>query len=360
MTKPNSLLSSCSAFAVDVLDDAGAPRKVVQLIPMGTSHPRNGKPSVVVLEDMAHAERVVAASAQHHTGADVVIDYDHQTVRGPAVGGTAEASGWMKRIYADEKLGICAEVDWTDDAAQKLRAKKYRFISPYFGHTADGRVTRIINAGLTNTPNLDLLAVASAHSTEEEENEMDLKAIATALGLPETADEATVLAAATAAKAKGDALTATASAVGIDLKDDTELASIATAVTALKDAKPGDPDPAKFVSMDIVTEMKSEMSALTKRVDEADGKERTAMLDTAVSDGRLTPAMRKHFDANFKDMTSLASALGDLPKTSLGQRQAHTDPSAKPGELTAEQKSLCSSMGWDETEYLAQLKSEAE
>ena len=373
MTKPKPsnavLAATCSSLAHEIGVADGVAQKRVQLFPMGINRPKNGKPAKLILRDKAHAEEVIATTLSMLGKSDMMVDYDHQAPRSVPVAGTAKAAGWIdpKTITAEDD-GIWAIASWTPDAAQKVADREYRYTSPYFNHRPDGTLTSIINLAITNVPNLDLAAVASAidgdggdsHSTEEEENEMDLKAIATALGLPETADEATVIAAATAAKAKADALTATASAVGIDLKDDTELASVATAVTALKDAKPGDPDPTQFVSMDIVKEMKSEMSALTKRVDEADGKERTAMLDTAVTDGRLTPAMRKHFDANFKDMAALASALGDLPKTNLGQRTAPADPAVKTTELTPDEKSVASMMGLSDAEYLDTRNAELE
>lgn len=365
MTKPTPsnavLASTCSSLAHEVGVADGVAQRRVQLFPMGISFPKNGKPAKLILRDKAHAAEVVASTLSMLGKSDMMVDYDHQAPRAVGVAGTAKAAGWIDPASITvEDDGIYATASWTPEGGQKVADREYRYTSPYFHHRPDGTVTRIINLALTNIPNLDLAAVASAidgeagdsQLTEEEENEMDLKAIATALGLPETADEKAVLAAAASAKAKGDALNATASAIGIDLKDDTDLASIATAVGTLKDAKPGDPDPTQFVSMDIVKEMKSEMSALTKRVDEADGKERTAMLDTAVTDGRLTPAMRKHFDANFKDMASLASALGDLPKTNLGQRTTPADPAVKATELTPDEKSVASMMGLSDAEYL--------
>lgn len=354
MSKP--ALLCCSAFSAVAAGDDGAPSNIVQLIPMGTSKPRNGKPASITLEDLNHAQQVVDATASYHSGADVVIDFDHQTVRAPAVAGTAPAAGWMKRIYASDQ-GIMAEVEWTEEASAMLRDRKYRNISPYFAHTADGRVTRIINAGLTNTPNLDLLAVASAISTEEDDTEM-LKTIATALGLAATADEAAVLAAITANKAKTDAFEATASALGVELKDG-EYAAVASAATALKDAKPSDPDPAKFVPIATVNEMQSEMSAIQKRLDAADMAERVSMLDAAQGDGRLSPAMRKHFEANIKDKVALASALGDLTpglvKVDLGKK-----PEVDKEKLTDEEKSIASMMGIAPADYLKTRNAELE
>lgn len=358
MSKP-ALLSTCSAYGAPVIDEQGEIAKFVQLLPMGSNHPRNGNPPLIVIENMAHAEQIVAASVDYHKGAEIVIDYDHQTVRAPAVAGKAEASGWMKRLYADPVLGICADVEWTEEAAEALRKKKYRYISPYFRHTADGRVTGIINAGLTNTPNLDLLAVASsmdgllaaasAISTEEDDDQMSLKAIASALGLADDADEAAIIAAATAATAKATQFDATASALGVELKEGVELTSVASAATELK--KGGDPDPTKFVPMSVVTEIQTEMSAIKGQLNAADDAERKKLLDDAQNSGRLAPAMRKHFEANIKDKTALASALADLApaleKTDLGK-----DPKVEKGQLTDDERAIASSIGLSPEDYL--------
>ena len=345
MSKP--ALLCCSAFSAVAAGDDGAPSNIVQLIPMGTSKPRNGKPASITLENLGHAQQVVEATTSYHSGADVVIDFDHQTVRAPAVAGTAPAAGWMKRIYATDQ-GIMAEVEWTEEASAMLRDRKYRNISPYFAHTADGRVTRIINAGLTNTPNLDLLAVASAISTEEDDTEM-LKTIATALGLAATADETAVLAAIAVNKAKADQFEATASALGVELKDG-EFAAVASAATALKDAKPGEPDPAKFVPVAKLNEVLSEMSALKGDIATIQGDKRAGMIKDALDDGRLPPALKAHAET-IKEETALASFLDGLPKgfgkvetPSLGEKSAD--------KLTTEELAICSAQGLDPADFL--------
>lgn len=346
MSKP--ALLCCSAFSAAIAAEDGQLVKIVQLIPMGTSKTRNGKPASITLEDMSHAQQVVEATTSYHSGADVVVDFDHQTVRAPAVAGTAPAAGWMKRIFATDQ-GIMAEVEWTEEASAMLRDRKYRAISPYFAHTADGRVTRIINAGLTNTPNLDLLAVASAISTEEEEDPMDLKAIASALGLAEDADAKAIAAAAKAAKDKADQFDATASALGVEVKDG-ELTAVASAATALKDAKPGDPDPAKFVPVSKLNEVLTEMSALKTSVATIQSDKRAGLIDAAVKEGRLPPALKSHAES-IADETALCSFLDGLPK-GFGKVEAPKREAGDTTTITAEEKSIASMMGLSDADYL--------
>lgn len=353
-----TLLTACSAIASDTLVSDGKLVDWVQLMPMGVSKPRNGNPASFFLEDRKHADKVALASSAHWGSADMMLDYDHQALRAPAVAGQAPAAGWFKKIEARDD-GIWGQVELTGQASAQVLDKQYRYLSPAFNYSPDGRVSRIINVALTNTPNLDMTALASALDSQEEDDTMNLTAIATALGLKPDASEADVLAAATKAGVTSSALTATASALNVEVGDD--LTAIASAATALVDAaKTNKPDPAKFVPMDTVKELQGEASALKARLDAADAKERTALMDAAQADGRLTPALRKHFETAFTELTALAAALGDLPATGLSTKTVGAQGAKFSGDaLTPDQVALCSSMGWDQAAYLEQLKSEA-
>lgn len=344
-------IAACSIFHQEVLPVDGKLPARVQLMPMGTHRPRNGSPAVVILADRAHAEAVVAASAAYHGPNAMVVDYDHQTVRAPGVAGQAPAAGWVRNITAEDD-GIWGDVEWTGTASAELSDRRYRYISPYFFHRPDGRVTRIINAGLTNTPNLDLAAVASAMSPEEgNPNPMNLKAIASALGLGEDADEAAVLAAIGRNKALGDTLTATASALGVTVGAD--LAAVASAI----EAKAGNPDPAKFVPVSAVAEMQATMSSLQTRLDERDSADKAATIAAAIKSGKLPPALKAH--AESLDAAALASFLGAMPETGLGKSTLAGDPPAGDGQLTGEERAVASAMGLTDEEFLAAKKKEA-
>lgn len=336
---------------MDVAVTDGRPARRVQLMPMGTSRPRNGSPPVVVLADRAHAEAVVAASAQYLGPAAMMIDYDHQSVRAPAVAGKARAAGWIGKLVAEDD-GIWGEVEWTAAAAAELADRQYRYISPYFAHRPDGRVTKIINAGLTNTPNLDLAAVASAMSSEKQgANMLDPKALASALGLAEDADEAAILAAVARNKAAGTVLAATASALGAKEGDD--LVTIASA------ARAGKIDPAKFVPVETVAELRTEMSTMKSQLDAMFGQRKAATIAEAVTSGKLTPALKAH--AETLEETALASFLAALPETGLGKATVsggRKDGDA--GSLTADELAVASAFGMSPEEFLKARKEEAE
>lgn len=89
-------------------------------------------------------------------GIDLAIDYDHNS--GPA-------AGWIKQAEVRDD-GLWLYIEWTPDAAERLRKKEYRYFSPEFTsawtHPKTGVKYRdvLVGGGLTNRPFLkDLVPV---------------------------------------------------------------------------------------------------------------------------------------------------------------------------------------------------------
>ncbi len=84
-------------------------------------------------------------------GVDMMVDYNHQQLRAAKNGQPAPAAGW---ITALEKLddGLYAKIRWTPKAAEMIANKEYRYTSPTFFLTDDGRVAQLYNLALTNKP----------------------------------------------------------------------------------------------------------------------------------------------------------------------------------------------------------------
>lgn len=55
----------------------------------------------------------------------IPIDYEHQTLQDVQ----APAAGWIKNIVLRND-GIYGDVDWTDRAADYLKNREYRYLSP--------------------------------------------------------------------------------------------------------------------------------------------------------------------------------------------------------------------------------------
>jgi phage I-like protein len=332
----------------------GAPA-VIQLLAIGSNPSRNGKPPVVRVDDRAHADRIAAATAAHHRSNQIVVDYDHQSVFGAraGVGGTAPAAGWMSRVFATDE-GVFADVEWTAAAASALGAREYRYLSPVFQHDAQGRVIRIINAALTNTPSLDLAAVASALSTQEGSASMNFPAIAKALGLGEDATEEEVLRA--IANLNGGAATMTAIASALGAAADADLVAAATALKVKAD-NAANPDPAKFVPVETVAELQTSIQSLTASLGTLQSDKRKAKIDQAQVDGKLPPALVAHA-TSIADETALDAFLGALPKGGLGTPAIEGEPEAGKGKLNATELAVASAMGMTEEQFLADREAE--
>lgn len=115
-----------------------------------------------LFDDQA-AQLVMAAYREH--GVDVSIDFDHHTLAA-ASGVKAVAAGWFSLDLRDGELWAC-NVRWTPNAAAHLQTGEYRYFSPLFDcDPKTGRVEKLVNAGLTNTPalhDLEALVAASAN-----------------------------------------------------------------------------------------------------------------------------------------------------------------------------------------------------
>lgn len=167
------------------------PPKQIQILPMGRLVGRDGRGPYIV-RDIQHARQIVAASHAYVGTGDIPIDYDHQLVQTAKTGIAAPAAGWITRLHARPD-GIWGDVQWTERAADHLSHREYRHVSPVvFYDPKSGAVARIHSASLTNTPNLELQAVASQQdqTTMNDETAARIRAL---LNLDDAADDATVL-----------------------------------------------------------------------------------------------------------------------------------------------------------------------
>ncbi|MDD3584187.1 MAG: phage protease [Kiritimatiellae bacterium] len=217
------------------------------------------------------------------------------------------AVGWIEEITPGEEAAVF-HVRWLDNPGEG-----FSHFSPYWGGIFDAAkkrltVTKLKSLGLTNDPDYDDMALP--HSGEgadqpagtpaqpqKEEPSMDIKAIAKLLGLPETATEEEVNAAVAAAlKAKEDA-----EAQAKKAQDEAKKAG-----DALEAAE---------------TALEHERKA-----------RRSAILDRAVEDGRITAAERdtwearlaheKRFAAELKALNALPAKLKTAPSAKGARRGA--------------------------------------
>lgn len=162
----------------------------VHLVPAGTFAGIDGRGPYSLID----ANSVIDRTRKYYGRRQIVVDYEHQTEFREKNGKPAPAAGWIVGLEARHD-GVWGLVEWTEPAAAHIANREYRYISPVFFHQADGTVTMLKSASLTNTPNLDQLV--ALNSAEEPMDNPELagkvREAAALLGLPETFDQAAVI-----------------------------------------------------------------------------------------------------------------------------------------------------------------------
>ncbi|WP_337267067.1 phage protease [Oryzifoliimicrobium ureilyticus] len=314
----------------------------IMLLPAGGFSGRDGRGPYSV-DGVAAMQAVIAATVKRAGPTELVVDYDHQSQYSavPGVGGVAPAAGWIKQLEARPD-GLYGLVSWTDRAAQSIRSGEYRYISPVYQHDKTGKVLRLISAGLTNSPNLDLAAVAASAQTKQEPN---MKAIALALGLPEGADENAIL---TAINSVLTGNAAIAAAAGLNAN-----AKPADVVTAINSAR-ASVDPSKFVPIEQVTALQAGLAELQDRIA---GEDAETAVNKAITDGKLVPALKDWgLKYHKKDAEGFAAYIKNSPVLTASQRSSAATPSSASDDLSAEDLAVMSQMGLSKEAFLKSKK----
>lgn len=285
---------------------------------------------------MGDAQRVVDASAAN--GA-IHIDYEHASETRAPKGGEAPAAGWIEAM--EVRAGaVWARVAWTPRAASMVANREYRFVSPvFYFDTETSEVASIVSVALTNRPNLDMTALNRADDdAQPQPKERRImtpeqhKALCRKLGL---ADEASA-----------DAIMGAVAA----LQDDKAKAVNAAAMPPLDKFVPrADHDK-------VVAERDTALNTIATDKKARDDAEITAAVDAAVAAGKIAPATKDYHLAScraeggldrfkaFVAATPAITAPSGLDKKSPGA-------TGEAGDLTADEKALCTRMGLTEDAF---------
>lgn len=328
--------TSISALAFDLLPGAGGVVTEAHLLPPGPFRAVDGRPQECAAWqlDAAIAARVIALAASRKT--DILIDFEHQSLRARQNGQRAEAAGWIPRSMewrdpSTQGGGLYATgIAWVGDTAALIAQKKYRYISSVFLYDADsGEVLEIISVALTNTPALDglealadLARTFSVSSTQMEADMADEKQLA-ALTV-ERDGLKTQLAELTSARdgLKAQLATLTAERDGLKAKVDAGEQAAREAALAADKAKHAD------------------------------------LLQAALADGRLTPAQKPWADKQpLAALTEYLDASKPLPIA--GDPQADGKGAAGAHGLNQDELAMCTRMGVTPEEFTKAKQSQA-
>lgn len=241
--------ANCEALELpDAGSKAASAPSIIHLMPLGAIRARDGREWF-----LDRPERLIASFRAGKI--DLPIDYEHQTSAKEQEKrtGPIPAAGW---ITALEKRpdGIWGHVKWTETAAQLIRDRAYRFISPEFQYdTRTREIERLVGAGLVHTPALHLTALAREEPNMSDAPDTALCTIAGELGLPETATAAQI-------------------------------------IDAIHSLTTADPDPAKYVPIEAVRDLMADRQTKIAAAREGDVER---AVDQAIEGGYITPGMRE-------------------------------------------------------------------
>lgn len=328
--------TAVAALAVELTAAGNAVPTEFRLLPLGRFKSADGSGRPVEVKDgwlLDHHGAHSIAALSVGRASKRVIDFEHQTLRAAENGKPAPAAGWLSRLEARADGLWAVDVEWTDEAAAMIAARKYRYISPVFPYDKrTGAVLGIAHAALTNDPGLDgltdlaaMTALANQFLTPSTQQEMPMKALLAALGLPETATEAEALAALAAKTSpiQGVALTSLA------------------------------PDPAKYVEIATLTAVRNELATTTTELAALKAKNHEAevgeVVTAALAAGKLTPAMEGWAKTLGKtDLAALKAFIETAPVVvkpgetqTGGQSQADGKSHQHTDSDTAVMKALC-------------------
>ncbi|NHZ48596.1 phage protease [Nitratidesulfovibrio liaohensis] len=370
---------ACHAVAMSQPSDGGTatPPEWVQLLPAGVFRGRDGR-GPYRNDD---PEGIVRATMAYQAGADIPIDYDHQSVFSEVNGQPAIAAAWISQLEV-RNGEVWGRVTWTDKGAAHVASREYRYLSPVFEHgRKDGRISRIESVALTNQPNLQITAIASRRALrspsagladspdgcrigEEAQpptrgEDMDLKkTLSGILGLsPDSADDvvaAKVQGLVTAAHSANAGLVAIAKAV--EAPDDAAPGVIADQVRAVA-SRAATPDPAKFVPIAMYQETASNLSALRNEVAATKAKD---LVDQAKAAHKVTPAMEGWAsDYATKDPEGFKAWMSaSVAVVTPGPDATAGGPPQGGGKLTDTDRAICSQLGLSEEEYAKNIGKE--
>ena len=343
-----TLLAALSAAHV------GGSDGLIKIVPKGQFAPVDGRtdtgvPHWTMSADLA--QQIIAAFDAAQT--DLVVDYEHATLKAAETGQQNPAAGWISKYVWDDERGLMGEVKWTQRAKDMIDSGEYRYLSPVLEYDTLGNVRGLHSVALTNSPALDGMALAALSRQNsinpKQETSMNKEALIKLLGLAADADDKAIEAALAEAQEKlGGKTLAEALAAP---KEEPQGGEGDKGTAGKPEDKPqgGNADDGE------VAELKAQVAALSKKVIAMEvGGTSDGLIRAALSDGRLLPHQEasarqlaaKDLEA-FKALIDGSLALAALSKTQTGGKGGADGTSA----LTAEEAAVAAQLGISAEDY---------
>lgn len=274
-------------------------------------------------------------------GRKLPVDENHAIDTAGKAGLPSPARGWIVELQARAD-GLWGKVEWTEAGRALVEGKEYGYLSPVFMHTAakPHRIVEVQRVALTNDPNLrDFLT--SLHTRQETEM---LDKLRQALGLPDTATEAEVLAAVASAHSANQAhaalMTQVRNAAGVAATTDD--AALVQAIHSRGKVTATEAENAELKTL--VTSLQGQITSLATNA----AKEKAgAVVEQALKDGKIVPALRDHMIArhmrNPQEVEDELKLMPSLHTGGLGKR----NPAEGGASASDEDALVAAQMGLD-------------
>ncbi|MCL9676958.1 phage protease [Acinetobacter sp. ACZLY 512] len=285
-----TLLTASCAF------DLSTTQNHMVLIPEGIFRGLDGRPFDAPHWNLTPERGQQMAAALNQRTIDMVIDYEHATLKAQELGAPAPASGWLKSgafTYVSG-VGLCStQFEWTDKAKEFIASEEYKYLSPVFLYNPTGEILGLLHVALTNTPALDQLPEAKlaaaaqdyfSQNLTQQDSEMDelLEQLRWMLNLPLSATAEEIMAELSKLQAQIKDKTGVAVAANSQNLFDAIAAIDQIKMAANSQAKP---DLTQFVPMAVYQEAVAKAGNADAAIK---AKEIDDLIVAACSDGRLT------------------------------------------------------------------------
>jgi len=355
--QPENVALAACAFA---LPTPGADNLIeIQVTPDGEFKPSDGRDMKVPAWRMNAAVASSAIARFNARKTKTVIDYEHQTLRKEENGQPAPAAAWLQSLEYRPGQGLFAKAELTQRAREAIAAGEYRYFSPVFTFDpATGDVLDVRMGALTNSPAIDgmeplsLRAAATfgIHNSTEVKpmNRLLLAMIAcSVLGLGKDSTEDQAIAALSALQPKLDEAKKLREALGIGEAVASDAAITACTAIKTKADAGGTPDPAKYVPIGVVEEIRTQLAALSS---ERLGDKVGQAVEAGLADGRLLAAQKDWaLDLGKKDFAALTKYLETAQPiaalTGLQTNGRHPVQAKNEHGLTPDEMAVCTSCG---------------
>ncbi|MDW0723718.1 phage protease [Mannheimia haemolytica] len=298
----------------------------IQLLPFGWFEAQDGRGGRWYVGD---ENGYALADDINNTAIDLMIDYEHQTLYIQDNGKGNPAAGWITKAEYISGEGLFADVKWTPQATQEIKDGVYRYLSPLFLTDGSGMVIKVLNAALTNRPALhnlqEVIAMSSRFApflTPKEENPKMKELLIKLFALSANATDE----------------------------------QITEKLIALEKAKGDSP-----VALSDLQAVQTELNGLKQQIND---KERDALIQTALSDGRLLPAQKEWAEKLGKqDLVALSDFLKTVtPNPALAGTQSGGEDPNKGTEkvaLSSAEIATAKTLGLTPDEFAQKYKEEA-